>query len=533
MARHWTYIAAVGAFAAGLLAGTAPGAYAATPADTLVVAKQIDDLISLDPAEDYELSGVEIATNVYDRIMRFDADNLTKLVGGAAESWAISDDGKTFTFKLRKGLKFHSGAPVTAGDAAFSLQRVIKLDKTPAFLINQLGWTKDNVDKDVTAPDDSTLVVKVEADFAPSLVLSLLSSIVGSIVEKKVALDHEANGDLGNAWLKTNDAGSGAFVLKGWKANESVTLEAFPDYRGGAPTIKRIAIRHVPEPATQLLQLQKGDVDIAENLTPDQIATLADNKDVALSTSPQATQAYVGLNGKDKPLANPDVRRALRYLVDYDGITNSFLKGQYATHQTFWASGFWAALDKNDYKLDPAKAKELLAKGGYPDGFELTLDTPNSSPWTNIAQSLQATFAQGGVKVTLVPSEQKTVLTKYRARQHQALLIYWGPDYMDPHTNADAFAHNPDNADDAKSKPVAWRNAWFDEAVNKQTEAAAREVDAAKRETMYKDLQAKLWDDSPYIFLFQQTKQLAQRANVKGFVFGPTADVVFYRLVTK
>ena len=104
----------------------------------------------------------------------------------------ISDDGKTFTFKLRKGMNFHSGAPVTAEDAAFSLQRVVKLDKTPAFLIDQLGWTKDNVDKMVKAIDDSTLQVTIDADFAPSLVLSLMSSVVGSIVEKKVA--HGARG---------------------------------------------------------------------------------------------------------------------------------------------------------------------------------------------------------------------------------------------------------------------------------------------------------------------------------------------------
>ena len=244
------------------MAGTAQ---AATPTDTLVVAKTIDDIISLDPAEAYELSGIEMITNVYDRLMRFEAGNLTKLVGGAAASWTISDDGKLFAFKLRPGMKFHSGAPVTAEDAAFSLQRVVKLDKTPAFLIEQLGWSKDNVDTMVKALDNSTLQVKIDADFAPSLVLSLFSSVVGSIVEKKAALEHEVNGDLGNGWLKTHSAGSGAFELKSWKANESVVMDAFPGYRDGAPAMKRVVVRHVPEPATQRLLLEKGDADIAEN----------------------------------------------------------------------------------------------------------------------------------------------------------------------------------------------------------------------------------------------------------------------------
>jgi len=193
MSKPWKV--ALGATVMAALIASAPsnGALAATPADTLVVAKTIDDIISLDPAEAYELSGVEMVTNVYDRIMRFEADDVTKLVGGAAESWTISDDGKTFTFKFRKGMKFHSGAPVTAEDAAFSLQRVVKLDKTPAFLIEQLGWTKDNVDKMVKAIDDSTLQLTIDADFAPSLVLSLMSSVVGSIVEEKVAMAHATN----------------------------------------------------------------------------------------------------------------------------------------------------------------------------------------------------------------------------------------------------------------------------------------------------------------------------------------------------
>ena len=519
--------------ALGLALSPLQPAVAATPADTLVVAKQIDDMISVDPAEAYEFSGIEVVTNVYDRIMRFEANDVTKLVGGAAESWETSGDGKTFTFHLRKGLKFQSGDPLTAEDAAFSLQRVIKLDKTPAFLISQLGWTKDNVDGLVKAVDETTLQFTITEDFSPSLVLSLMSSVVGSIVEKKTAMAHDVGGDLGNGWLKTNSAGSGPFELKSWKANESVVMEAFAGYRDGAPKIKRVIVRHVPEPATQRLLVEKGDVDIARDLTPDQVAGLAGDKDVTVTTIPQATLDYVGLNLKDPPLQNVKVRQALHYLVDYDGMVNSFLKGQFVVHQTFWPSGFWASLDKNEYNFDPAKAKALLAEAGFPNGLELTLDAPNSAPYINMAQSIQASMAQGGVKVTIIPSEQKAVLTKYRARQHQMLLVYWGPDYMDPHTNADSFARNTDNSDTPKSKPLAWRNAWDIPEISKLTAAAVAERDTAKREAMYKDLQAKVMDEGPFIIMFQTASQVAERANVKNFVMGPTSDVVFYRLVTK
>jgi peptide/nickel transport system substrate-binding protein len=518
---------------AGALMVMVPHAMAETPKDTLVIAENIDDIISLDPAEAYELSGIQVLANTYDRIMRFEPTDITKLVGGVAESSTVSADGKTFTLKIRSGMKFASGNPVTAKDAAWSLQRVIKLEKTPVFLLSQLGWTKDNIDKMVTAPDDSTLVVTIGVDFAPSLVNALLSSVVGSVVDKKLALEHEKDGDFGYGWLKTNSAGSGAFTLKGWKPNESVTLEGNANYRGGLPPLKRVVIRHVPEPAAQRLMIEKGDADVALNLTGDQVAGVKGNKDIVVNPVPQSLLYYIGMNLKTKELQDVRVRQALRYLIDYDGIVNNVMKGGAQVHQSFWASGFWAALDDNPYKLDPAKAKALLKDAGYPDGFSIQLDAPNSSPFTNVAQSVQATMAQGGIKVEIVPSETKALLTKYRARQHQLLMIYWGPDYNDPHTNADGFAHNTDNSDTAKGKPLAWRNSWEAKDETAMTDAAVRERDEGKRRQMYLDLQKKVLDDGAFAIMFQETKQVTERANVKNFIFGSSADTVYYNLTTK
>jgi len=516
------------------LAALTPVAHAATPGDTLVIAKQIDDIISLDPAEAYELTGIEVLANTYDRIMRFDPADVTKLVPSVAESVAVGDDGRTFTFTIRAGQKFSSGNPVTAGDAAWSLRRVIMLEKNPVFLVSQLGWTKENIDEMVTAPDDSTLVVKIGVDFAPSLVYALLGSVVGSVVDQKVAMEHEANGDLGNGWLKNNSAGSGAYVIKSWTPNEAVMLEANPNYRGGLAALKRVVIRHIPEASAQRLALEKGDVDVADNLTPDQIAAIGSNADITVTTIPQALLYYIGLNVKQKELADPKVRQALRYLVDYDGMANSFLKGAAQVHQSFWASGFWAAYDENPYTFDPEKAKALLAEAGYPDGFTLDLDAPNFAPFVNMAQSVQSTFAQGGVKVNIVSSEMAPMLTKYRAREHQALMVYWGPDYMDPHTNADGFVTNIDNSDAATGgKPLAWRNSWQNDDLVKATAAAAQEADEETRKADYIELQKKVLDEGPYIIMFQSISQRADRSNVKGFVQGSSADVTYYNLATK
>ncbi|MCW6510525.1 ABC transporter substrate-binding protein [Lichenifustis flavocetrariae] len=519
--------------ALGALLAAPSMAHATTPADTLVMAKNIDDMISLDPAECYELTGVEVDANIYDRLVRNDPKDATKLVGGVADSWTVSPDGKTMTFKLHPGLTFTSGKPVTAEDAAFSLSRVIKLDKSPAFLISQLGWTKDNVDQMVKAVDPATLQITIGPNYASTLVLALMSSIVGSVVEKAVAMEHDQGGDLGNAWLKTHSAGSGPFALKSWKANESVVLDANPTYREGAPPLKRVIIRHVPEPAAQRLLIEKGDADVARDLSPDLVAAVAGNKDIKIVASPQAALHYVGINVKAAPLNNPKVRLALHYLVDYQGMADSFLKGQFQVHQTFWPSGFWAALDKNPFTFDPAKAKQLLTEAGYPNGFDITLDASNSSPYMTMAQAIQSSMAQGGVKVTILPGEQKSVITKFRARQHQLLLIYWGPDYMDPHSNADSFARNTDNSDTPATKPLAWRNSWLIPEISKRTEAAVEERDGVKREAMYKDLQQTLLDDSPFIIMFQEVKQTAERSNLQNFIVGPTQDVVYYGYAKK
>ncbi len=447
-----------GVAAAGV--GAAIPARAATPDNTLVIGKNISDIISLDPAEVYEASAGEVMTNVYDRLVRFEANDLTKLVGGVATSWTVSSDAKTFTFPLRSGLKFQSGSPVTADDAAFSLQRVVLLDKTPAFLLNQFGWTKDNVADLVKSLDPQTVQFTVPQQLAPSLVLNVVSSTIGSVVEKSAALAHQSGSDLGYGWLRSNAAASGAYQLRSWKPDEIVVLEANPDYHLGAPHMRRVILQHMADPSAQLLALQRGDVDVARDLTADQIVSLAGSNTIAVDTQPSVNTSYVALNQSDPHLANPKVREALRYLIDYEGMAKSFLKGQFTVHQTFLPDGMWAAIDSNPYKLDVAKAKSLLAEAGFPNGFSVTLDAFSSPPWTNIAQSIQATMAQAGIKISILAGEDKQVWTRYRARQHQMLLIMWSPDYLDPHSNAETFARNKDNSDQSKARTVAWRNNW-------------------------------------------------------------------------
>jgi peptide/nickel transport system substrate-binding protein len=507
-------------------------AQAATPKDTVVIASQIDDIITCDPGEAYEISAQIFLSSVYDRLVRYEAEDMSKLVGGVAQSWTIGSDSKTFTFKLRPNQKFQSGATVTADDMAWSLQRVVIMNKTPAFLFTQLGWNKDNVKSLVTAPDPMTLQFKIVEDFSPSLVLNLMATVAASVVEKKVALANEKDGDLGNGWLKTNSATSGPYKLISWKANESVSLDANAGYHLGAPKTKRVVIRHVPEPATQRLLLEKGDIDMAWSLQPDQLKALATEKEVKVESFPYSGTWYIGLNLGDERLKNPKVRQALKYLVDYKGMTDTFLKGAFNVQQTFLPIGLPGAIAYNPYKLDPAKAKALLTEAGYPNGFELELQAANRSPITEIAQAVQQTMGQGGIKVKIVSGDQKQIVTNFRARRHQATLISWTPDYLDPHTNASTFAFNDNDSDDAPH-PLAWRCHYFDPAVNAMTTAAQKEVDPAKRTAMYADLQKKVTDEGPYILMFQPTTPVATRANVKGYHPGIVEDLYFFRTITK
>ena len=355
---------------------------AETPKSIFVMAKDISDIITLDPAEVFELSGGEITATLYDRLMMFEPENLTKLVGGVAESWKVSGDGKSVTFKIRPGLKFHSGNPVTTEDVAFSLQRVVKLNKTPAFIVTQFGWNKDNVDQLVQVIDDSHVKITITEEFSPVLVLNALSAGIASIVDKKLLMEHEKDLDLGYEWLKSNSAGSGAFSLKSWKANEMVTMDAFADYRHGAPAMKRVIVRHVAEPSSQRLLLEKGDVDMARNLTPDQVKGVEGNADIAIDGNPKGTVVYMAANASHPILGKPDVVQAIRHLVDYKGMQDSFLAGQFVTHQAFWPAGLWGALEETPYTLDTAKGKELLAKAGLRS--PLTGSTSRSGSWVDL-----------------------------------------------------------------------------------------------------------------------------------------------------
>ncbi|MDD9806389.1 MAG: ABC transporter substrate-binding protein [Gammaproteobacteria bacterium] len=528
-----TFRARLAALAVALFCAAA--AHAGTPPDTLVIADKLDDIVSLDPAESFEFSGNDLLNNVYDTLIELDPDDLGPLKPGLAESWSLAGDGVTYTFRIRNGARFHSGNPVTAHDAAWSLRRAILLNKTPAFILKQFGFTAANAADKIRADGEHRLTIITDKPYAPSLFYNCLTAAVASVVDRKQALAHERDGDLGHGWLKTHTAGSGAYHLRLYKPADSYLLEAAPNHWRGAPPLARVFVRHIAEPAAQRLLLERGDVDIARKLSTLDIVGVAAHPQVRVVSEGRGLIIYLSLNQKVAPLNHPKVIQAFKYLVDYDGMVSTFLRDSYEVRQGFVPGGFIGALDwkERPYRLNIAKARALLKEAGVGE-FSVRLSVRNEQERLEIAQSLQNTLAQAGITAHLRVATGKEILGEYRARKHQVYLGAWGPDYADPHTNADTFARNPDNRDDARlSGILAWRNAWPATEVSTRTDAAMFEQDIEKRRLLYEESQRIHQRVAPFVPMFQRIEPTAMRVGVKGFSAGGAIHSAFYWKTTK
>jgi peptide/nickel transport system substrate-binding protein len=526
----------------GLLAATATGlaapaiirpGFAATPKNVLVMAKQIDDIVgAFDPADGYETTNTEVCGNVYRRIVLPDAHDPNKIVGDSAERWEVSKAGRILTFHIRPGMLFESGKPVTAEDAAFSLQRVVKLGKIPNFILTQFGYTKDNVDQLIVAKSDSVMEMNLPDVWATTFVLYCLSANCASVVEKATALAHEVNGDLGNAWLRTHSAGSGPYRLVDWQASEHIIVEANP-HGAVKPHIPRIVIRHTAEASAQLLLLQKGDADIARDLTSDQLKSISEMPNYSFAKTSQLNCMYICMNMNVPQFQKVEVFEAVKWAINYDAIAKNITPEDWSVWQSLLPKGSPSSIPDRPYKKDVAKAKALLAKAGYPDGFSVTFDHFAKPPYREIAQAIQADLADVGIKVQLLAAEEKQVLGKMRSRQHQMLMNTWAPDYLDPNSNVQAFNSDPDDGDGAKMRLPAWRNHFVDKGLTDMTVSAAKELDAKKRNELYATIQREDLKRAPWLFLLQQAEIATMGKGVSGITIGVLPDFTRYAQIVK
>lgn len=227
--KHFSKAMFMGA-AIGMLTLAAPQLQAATPKDQLVIGTSLAQVLSLDPQQATEPKALEILANLYDRLVATTADG--KIVPQLAESW--TDDGKSLTLKLRDAA-FASGNPVTANDVVFSLTRLMTLNQSGSSYFKRIGYSTETIANQIHAVDTKTVRIDLTDKVTAEGLLYRLALGVSSVVDSVEVQKHIANGDSGNAWLRTHSAGSGPFTLNKWTPNEIVILDANKAYVGGAP----------------------------------------------------------------------------------------------------------------------------------------------------------------------------------------------------------------------------------------------------------------------------------------------------------
>jgi peptide/nickel transport system substrate-binding protein len=500
------------------------------PPDVFVTAQSLDDIVSLDPAEGFELSSLQTFTAVYQRLIQPNRDQPARLDPALAARWISGE--RTLTFELRANAVFSSGNAVRPEDVIYSLSRAVKLNRAPAFILNQLGWTPANIDASLTKVDAHRLQIHWTAELGTAVVLNILTSPVASIVDERVVAAHEERSDGGNRWLQNHSAGSGPFKIRRYIPREALILDANPSSPAGAPRLRTLILKNVPDAGTRRLLVEIGDADMARDLGPDQIAALAASPSVKVLEFPSATIHYLLFNTSNRgnpALANPALWEAARWLIDYRGIAEKLLRGQFEVHQAFLADGFPGALDETPYYLDVARAKQILAHAGLADGVRLQLSVFNQPPYGDIAQSLQATFAQAGISLEILPAEASEVYSRVRARSEEAVWLYWIPDYFDAHSTTGAFAFDPEDG----TKTLAWRAGWHIPGLSALTRAAALEPDPERRLSRYREIQSEVQKSSPYVIALQARNAVVVRNSVRGYFQGVDADMAYYDRVTK
>ncbi|HKS14158.1 MAG TPA: ABC transporter substrate-binding protein [Pseudomonas sp.] len=518
-----------------LALGPLAAVQAKTPADQLIVGMSMVNLFSIDPANAPGLDASGINANLYDTLVKRDNGNPDKHLPQLAERWEVSEDGKQITFHLRTDVTFHSGNALTADDVAWSLYRVMKLNFGLATTWKAYGYSVENIQQLIRASDAHTLVIDLPQPTDPLLVIdSLAISPSAVIVDRQQALKHEKNGDLGAAWLVTNEAGSGPFTLSKWTANDALVMTRFDGYWGGPAKMKRVLVRHMTESQSLRLMLERGDLDLAYGMAAPDIKAIEGAGKLQVQSLQRGTMYYVAMSMKQPEFANQKVREAVRYLIDYKGLDEQVMPHYGTLNQQPMQLGLEARLPDPGYTMDVAKAKALLAEAGYPQGFSTTLRTLSEPPFIDIAARMQATLAEGGIKASIVTGTGNQVYGAMRARNFEMIVARGAERYPHPYFSLRTFVYNPDNSDTAGLPNFqGWRASFFNRQLNDLIDRVGVERDAGKRLSLYHEAQ-KLYDEQvgPIMMISQMTDTAVSALDVKGFT-GDDAEATRYLAVYK
>ena len=503
------------ALAAAALAFAATGALPAaaqTPPNVLIVG-QIAEPQSLDPHTVTASNDFRILVNVYDGLVRY-KDGTLEVEPALAESWEISEDGKTYTFKLREGVKFHDGSDFNAEAVKFNFDRMLKEDHpfydTGPF---PLSFNFASVEA-VNAIDAQTVEFKLKEPFAPFL--SNLAYPTGLIVSPAAV---EQNGkDFGR-----NPSGTGPFKFVEWQSNQRVVIERNPDYWDGAASLEAVVFRPITDANTRVAEMMAGGIDVMVEVPPDNLATFKDDANFAVSEQAGPHVWFTILNTKAGPFADKKVRQAANYAVNKETLVNDVLQGAATVAAGPIPPAFnWVESAVEPYPYDPEKAKALLAEAGV-ESPELTFYVTEGGSGMldpiNMGAAIQADLQAVGFNVKIETYEWNTFLGRVNpGLEGKADMAEMAWMTNDPDTVPYLTLRTDAMPDKGGFNSGYYSNPKVDELLEK----ARTSTDQAERGKLYGEVQQIVHEDAPWLFVANWKQNVVTTAAVQGLKLQPS-----------
>lgn len=500
----------LGVGGAAIAVGLPERVFAQAKKTTLVIGIDISDTVTLDPARQAQYTPPMTLFAAYDTLVTMTPGKYIDPSAAIATKWEKTADGKGWRFTLRDGVKFASGNPLTAEDVKWSMDRVLYLGDQTSQYISHMERTE--------IVDAKTVDIFLKDPTQP--ILTILAAPGFPIYDRKLVEQHGGDAskdakskDKATTWLNENSAGSGPYRLTRWERNAQIQFVRNDNYWRGKPPFERVVIRHIADSAAQLLAVRRGDIDIAFNLIPEQIATLKSEPKVRLEGLTSLDFVYMALTQNpefNKALAVKEARQAIGFAIDYDGIITSMLGGAAVRPANFLPIGVNGSTEEIAkeirFRQDLDKAKQLLQKAGLAEGFEFEIAYGNAAiagiTYQTLAQKIQGDLARVGIKARLAPMDQVNLRTTYTGNKAQGgVLTFWNPPAVENLLWAAATVER-----------VARRVHWpVPEDLTKLVRQAAGETDIKKASGLWVDYQKRMVDQANYFILFQPVYQIAVR----------------------
>lgn len=458
------------------------------------------DWKSMDPAFVTGVLESYVVMNIYAALVQWKYGTM-EIVPDLAESWQISDDGLTYTFKLRNGVQFHKGyGEVTAADVKYSYDRILN-PATGAYLAKNYKMIKE-----VKEVDKYTVQMILSEPYAP-LLMRLTAFKAGGIVPKAAVEKYGKQFGL-------NPVGAGPFEWVKGNPRGDMVLKAFDQYYAGRSKLDQIVFPHIVDATTAYVAFEAGELDLVNVQDPEIFKKYQADPKIELQSLPGLNINYLVMNTRDKPFSDIRVRQAVAHAIDKKALLETVLQGLATELTGPIPSGCdYYTADVRKYPYDPDKAKALLKEAGYPNGFETTLYTFIWGPAVDVVTAIQGMLADVGIKAKIQADEPSAnfekVWTGNTPMAFFRLTRSSEPnEYLQTQLDPESFPQ--------------WNFGHYNNpAVNNLMKEGVMTSNPAKRENIYVELQKKIMEDLPNVWLYSDNVSVAYHPYVKGFKLDP------------